>query len=95
MVKTFLQLFFLKKTTIGLFTNYLSFTPLFYKIGIVKTLIHSAFKICSNWCLIHDEVSNIKKYLEKNSYTKNFIDRELKRILRNNLILNHLKFLIL
>ena len=78
MVKTFLQLFSLKKTTIGLFTNYLSFTPLFYKIGIVKTLIHSAFKICSNWCLIHDEVSNIKKYLEKNSYTKNFIDREIK-----------------
>ena len=40
-----------KKTAIGLFTNYLSFTPLSYKIGLVKTLIHRAFKIYSNWYL--------------------------------------------
>ena len=52
---------FRKKTTIGLFTNYLSFTPLSYEIGLVKTLIHHAFKICSNWCLFHDEINNIKK----------------------------------
>ena len=78
MVKTFLQLFFVKTTSIGLFTNYLSFTPLSYKIGLVKTLIHRDFKICSNWCLFHDEVNNIKKYSEKNSYPMNFIDRKIK-----------------
>ena len=72
---------FRKTTAIGLFTNYLSFTPLSYKIGLVKTLIHRAFKICSNWCLFHDEVNNIKKYLEKNSYPMNFIDREIKTYL--------------
>ena len=69
---------FRKTAAIGLFTNYLSFTALSYKIGLVKTLIHRAFKICSNWCLFHDEVNNIKKYLEKNSYPMNFIDREIK-----------------
>ena len=53
---------FCKKTTIDLFTNYLSFTPLSYKIGLVKTLIHRAFKIYSSWCLFHDEVN---KYLFK------------------------------
>ena len=68
---------FRKTATIGLFTNYLSFTALSYKIGLVKTLIHRAFKICSNWCLFHDEVNNIKKYLEI-SYPMNFIDREIK-----------------
>ena len=51
MVKTFSQLFFVKKPAIGLFTNYLSFTPLSYKNDLVKTLIHPPFKICSNWCL--------------------------------------------
>ena len=51
MLRTFLQLFLVKKTAIGLFTNYLSFTPLSYKIGLVKTLIHRAFKIYSNWYL--------------------------------------------
>ena len=65
----------------GLFTNYLRFTPLSYKIGVIKSLIHRAFKICSNWCLFQDEVNNIKKYLEKNSYTMNFIDRGSKTYL--------------
>ena len=60
---------FRKTTAIALFTNYLSFTPLTYKIGLVKTLIHRAFKICSNWCLFHDEVNNIKKYLKKKTHT--------------------------
>ena len=57
------------------------FAPLSYKIGLVKTLIHCAFKICSNWCLFHDKVNNIKKYLEKNSYAMSFIDREIKMYL--------------
>ena len=72
---------FCKTTAIGLFTSYLSFTPLSYKIGLVKTLIHRAFKICSKWCLFHDEVNNINKYLEKNLYPRNFIDREIKMYL--------------
>ena len=81
MVKTFLKLFFVIKTTIGLYTNYLRFTPLSYKAGLVKTLIHRAFKICSNWCLFQDKVNNIKKDLEKNSYPKNIIDWEIKTYL--------------
>ena len=85
MVKTFLQLFFVKKTIIGLFINYLGFTPLSYKIGLVKTLTHRAFKLCSNWCLFHDEVNNIKKYLEKNSCPENFIDREIKTYLEKQI----------
>ena len=44
-------------------------------------MIHRTFKVCSNWCLIHNEVNNIKKYLEKNSYPRNFIDREIKTYL--------------
>ena len=72
MVKTFLHLFFVRKTAIGLFTNYLSFILLSYKIGLVKTLIHRDFKICSNWCFFHDEVNNIKKILVKKLTPKAF-----------------------
>ena len=57
---------FRETTAIGLFTNFLSFAPLSSKIGLLKTLIHRAFKICNNWCLFHDKVNSIKKYLEKN-----------------------------
>ena len=72
---------FCKKSIIGLFTNSLSFTQLSYKIVLAKTLIRRAFKVCSNWCLFDDEVNNIKKYLEKNSYSKSFIERKIKTYL--------------
>ena len=62
-VENFFTTFFCKTTAIGLLTNYLSFTQLSYKFGLVKTLIHHAFKICSSWCLFHDEVNNIKDTL--------------------------------
>ena len=35
-------------TSVGLYTNYLSFTPFSYKVGLVKTLLHQAFFISSN-----------------------------------------------
>ena len=87
--ENFSTFIFRKTTAIDLFTNYLSFTPLSYKIGLAKTLIHPAFKICSNWCLFYNKFNKLKKYLEKNSYPKIFIDREIKTYLENNLILNH------
>ena len=44
----FLTLFYRKKYSIGLYTNFLNFTPCSYKIGLVKTLLHGAFVISSN-----------------------------------------------
>ena len=40
---------FCKKTSIGLYTNFTSFTPFSYKIGLIKTLLHHAFEISSSW----------------------------------------------
>ena len=34
---------FRKESVIGLFTNYLGFTPFSYKVGLVRTLLHRAF----------------------------------------------------
>ena len=39
---------FRKKTSIGLYTNFTSFTPFSYKIGLIKTLLHRAFEISSS-----------------------------------------------
>ena len=41
-----------------------------------KTLIHHAFQIWSNWCFTIKLVT-FKKYLSKNSYSKNLIEREI------------------
>ena len=39
---------FRKKTAIGLFTNYLGFTPFSYKVVLVRTLLHRAFMVSSS-----------------------------------------------
>ena len=38
-----------KMTSIGLYTNFVSFTPYSYKIGLIKTLIHCIYEISSSW----------------------------------------------
>ena len=70
-----------KKHSIGLYTNYLSFTPFSYKVGLVKTLLHRAFVICSNWSIFHLELSKTKELLEINLYPSNFIDKQIKQYL--------------
>ena len=49
----FLTSVYRKKHTIGLYSNYLRFTPFSYKVGLVKTLLHRAFFISSNWSIFH------------------------------------------
>ena len=54
-----------KKTSIGLFTQLYSFTPMSYKIGLIRCLIHSAFKISSSYIIFHNE---LKKIIPKKRY---------------------------
>ena len=59
---------FRKKTSIGLYTNFTSFTPFSYKIGLIKTLLHRAFEISSSWNFFDQEKEKIKNLLMKNLY---------------------------
>ena len=61
-----------KKTSIGLFTQFHSFTPMTYKIGLIRCLIHRAFKISSPYIILHNELGRIK-ILQKNMYPKSVI----------------------
>ena len=56
---TFTTLVYRKKTSIGFFTQYSSFTPFSYKIGLINCLIHRAFKISSSYLTFHDEINKI------------------------------------
>ena len=47
-------------------------------MGLVKTLLHRAFLISSNWSNFHLELSKTKELLEKNLYPSNFIDQQIK-----------------
>ena len=71
-----------KKTSIGLFTQFNSFTAMSYKIGLVKCLIHRAFKISSSYIIFHNELEKVKLSLQKNMHPKGVIDnRTLKALL--------------
>ena len=70
-----------KKTSIGLFTQYDSFTPFTYKTGLIKCLIHRAFKISSSYIIFHDELNKIKLLLQKNLYPLHVIDQQIKKFL--------------
>ena len=41
-----------------------------YKIGLVKCLIHRAFKISSSYIIFHNELEKVKILLQKNMYPK-------------------------
>ena len=75
---------FCKETAIGLFTNYLGFTPFSYKVGLVRTLLHCAFMISSSWFHFHEEAVKIKR-LENNSYPLSFVDKQVKFFLENKI----------
>ena len=52
-----------------------------YKIGLIKCLIHRAFKISSSYIILHNELEKIKTLLQKNMYPKSIIDNQIKTFL--------------
>ena len=57
-----------KPTFSGVFTNFKSFIPNWYKYTLIFTLLHRAFKLCSNFELFHEEIENLKNIFRKNGY---------------------------
>ena len=57
-----------KETSIGFFTQYNSFTPFSYKIGLINCLMQRAFKIGTSYLVLHDEINKIKNVLQENMY---------------------------
>ena len=70
---------FYKKTYTGLLTNFFSFTPDCYKVGLVRTLVDRAYKINSSYVLFHENLLAIKKNLQKNGFPLFFIDKYIKQ----------------
>ena len=68
---------YLKMTTIGLYTNFVSFTPYSYKIRLIKTLIHRTYEISSSWTSFNEEISNIKHLLMKHIYPSYLINKQV------------------
>ena len=63
-----------KPTFSGVFTNFTSFLPIYFKHGLIYSLLFRSFRICSDFSRFHAEVDNIKKILSRNSYPNSVID---------------------
>ena len=74
---------FPEKAPIGLYTNFTSFTPFSYKIGLIKTFLHRVFEMISSWNLFDQEKQEIKNLLIKNLYSSYLIVKDIKKILQN------------
>ena len=64
-----------KPTYTGLTTKFTSFIPNSYKRNLIYTLLNRAYKICSNYHLLHKEIQFIKNTLLNNEFTSNFVDK--------------------
>ena len=67
-----------KLTHSGVFTNFTSFIPLQFKMGLVRTLVTRAYRLCSTWKLFHLELEELTRLLMQNGYTKSFIENIIK-----------------
>ena len=72
---------FKNNTTFLIFTNvyFFSFTPLCYKMGLVKTLIDRTFKTNNTWLGFHNDIQNLFTILRKNFYPEHVLDMLLHR----------------
>ena len=48
-----------KKTFTGLLTNYFSFTPSSYKLGLIRTLVDRTYKITNTWLGFHEDIKKL------------------------------------
>lgn len=72
---------FCKKTFTGLLTNYFSFTPLSYKIGLIRKLIDRVFKINNTWLGFHKDIAKLVFIFRKNLFPVHLIDKCVYRYL--------------
>ena len=70
-----------KLTFSRIFTNFGSFIPRSYKYKLLFTLLHRAFKLCSNLERFHQEIDKLKTIFENNGYPKSSVDFCIKKYL--------------
>jgi len=73
---------FRKKTYTGLLTNFFSFTPFKYKLGLIKTLIDRAYKINNTTQGFQNDIKNLSVILKCNLFPSWLIDKSVKGYLK-------------
>ena len=64
-----------KPTFTGLFTNFHSFIPFIYKQGLILSLLHRCFSICSSYGIFHKELEMLKNIFKLNGFVTHLFDK--------------------
>ena len=64
-----------KKTFTGLLTNYFSFTPFSYKLGLIKTLVDRTYKMNNTWEGFNEDIKKLLLILRKNLFPNHILER--------------------
>ena len=70
-----------KPTYTGLFSKYFSFSPKQNKENLIYTLTYRAYKICSDFLLLHEQLQFLKDTLQRNGYPLKFIEKCIGKML--------------
>ena len=64
-----------KPTFSGLYSNFSSFMPIKYKMGLLFTLLFRGFSLCTDWSKFHSELKILKSVMGKNGYPRDLVDK--------------------
>ena len=64
-----------------MYLNFGSFLLVDYKNGLIATLLHRTYTICSDYGKLHDEIKKLKIIWQKNDFPLFFIDKCIKKFL--------------
>ena len=83
-----------KPTFSGVFTNFQSFIRDIYNHGLIETLLHRSFRLCSNYENFHWEIETLKSILKRNSYPHNLVNHCIKKFLNKLFVQRDLNFMV-
>ena len=72
-----------KPTFTGLGTSFFSHCHSKFKINAMKTMIHRAYNICSNYLLLHNEFQFLHSFFFENGFPSSLFFREVRNFLEN------------
>ena len=78
----------------GVFTNFGSFIPDIHKRGLIETLLHRSFRLCSNYENFHREIETLKSILKRSSYPYNIMKHCIKKFLNKLFVQRKLDFMV-
>ena len=76
------------------FTNFESVISDIYKRGLIETLLHRSFRLCSNYENFHREIETLKSISKHNSYPHNLVNHRIKKFYNKLFAQRNLNFMV-